>query len=100
MARPHAKGMHREEIKAKLRMKFGSLRRAATEFGVHYSAISRVFLFPNDSRPVELKIARALDLSPHLLWPDRWTAAGEPLPRAGKSGEPVVCDHRKNGGAA
>jgi len=64
-------GMHREQIKAKLRIKFGTLKAFAQSLGMD-ECVARAALF----RPypkVEALIALALDTTPQALWPERYT---------------------------
>ena len=74
-------GMHPEDIKAVLRRRFGFITDLSVEWGYDRSAISNTLVRPNYSQPVELRIAQALGLHPHAIWPDRWTAEGIPMPR-------------------
>jgi len=96
------KGWHPEDIKAALRKKHGSITRLAERWGYHRTAISTVLRRPGASAPVELRIAQALDLSPHILWPDRWSPEGALRPgrqRADHS-NPSDKSHRQKRGAA
>lgn len=101
MGREQPKGWHREDIKAALRKQHGSLERLSTRWGYHKSAvgiaISGSAYFPT----VELRIAEELKLSPHTLWPDRWTPEGVPLSRAERNlSRPRLDAHRPNARAA
>lgn len=82
MARSPA-AWHPEDIKAELRKRHGSLRRLSMSWGYRITAVSQVLRDPRYSRPLEQKIASALGVKPHVLWPDRWTADGSALPRDG-----------------
>lgn len=83
MAQP-APGWHPEDIKAALRKKHGPIGHLSRTWGFNQAAISKVLRFPSESITVERLIAAALNVSPHELWPDRWTKRGEPLPRLTK----------------
>lgn len=76
-------GWHREDIKAALRKRHGTLRELCARWGYGERAISMVLLDPRYSRPLEQRISGALGVEPHILWPDRWTADGSPVPRDG-----------------
>ena len=75
-------GMHVEDIKAALRRRHGTLRALAATWGRHPSSISRALTNPCFSVPTEKLIAKALKMPLHDIWPDRWTEAGESLPRS------------------
>lgn len=60
---------HREDIKAELRKRYGTLRALSTSWGMNGQAITHTLLRPNHHRPTARRIAQALDLSPHELWP-------------------------------
>jgi Ner family transcriptional regulator len=82
MGRDEPKGWHREDIKAALRKKHGSLERLSVSWGYHKSTVA-VALNPGSSIPtVERRIAEELGHPPHTLWPDRWTPEGTPRPIA------------------
>lgn len=74
-------GLHPEEIKAALRMRYGSLREICRTWGVNRAAISNALRDPAHSIPTEMRIALALGKRPQVLWPDRWDADGKALPR-------------------
>lgn len=82
MGRVSPKGWHREHIKAALRERFGSLEHLSRTWGYHPSAISAALCPGTRLRAVEQRIATALGVTPHTLWPDRWTPEGERLPSA------------------
>ena len=81
MAQQNA-GWHQENIKAELRKRFGSLRLFAQAQQVSKQAVSGALASPTRSSRVELLIASALEVPPHLLWPDRWTSDGKKIDRA------------------
>lgn len=101
MGRDAPKGWHRERIKAELRERYGTLTRLCRQWGLHPSAIS-VALMPNGRlRTVERRIAEALNLQPHTLWPDRWHPDGTPVPPAERKASPArAAAHRPNAKAA
>ena len=80
----HAQVWHLEDIKAELRKRHGSLRALSPSWGYHRGAITKVLTDPRYSEVLERRIASALAVSLHVLWPDRWTETGEPLPRTGE----------------
>lgn len=79
MTQTHRKGMHAEEIKAALKMRFGSLAAFAVKLGRNEGAVSRAINTPGYSRPVEAEIAKILCKPVHEIWPSRYDVSGEPL---------------------
>jgi len=77
-----ASGWHPEDIRAAIRKRYGTLRALSLSFGMDPATVSVTLLRPNASSRVERLIAAAIGETPHALWPDRWSKAGEPLPRA------------------
>lgn len=73
---------HPENIKAELRKQFGSLCHLSESWGLHRTAISNTLHRPMDSKQTEKRIAKALGVPLHVLWPDRWSEEGTPLPRS------------------
>ena len=80
MAKPKP-GIHREDLKAALRKQYGSLASLSRRWGYSRVGIANVLGNPYYSVPLERRIAQALDLHPHDIWPDRFSADGEALPR-------------------
>lgn len=80
MAKP-APGIHREDLKAMLRKRYGSLAALSRLWGYSRLGIPNVLGNPYYSVPLERRIAQALGLHPHEIWPDRFSADGEALPR-------------------
>lgn len=72
---------NRERIKGELRTKFGPITELSIKWGYARGAISAVLMRRAYSIPLEIRIAAALEVSPHALWPDRWTPDGQSLPR-------------------
>lgn len=72
---------HKEDIKAELRKRFGSLRSLALSWGYSDYVISGVLSRKRSSIPVELRVAAALGVAPQELWPDRWEPDGTPKRR-------------------
>lgn len=64
-------GMHKEQIKALLRIKFGTLKAFAEVLGVDESLIRHTLTRPQPR--TERLIAAALDTTPLALWPERYT---------------------------
>lgn len=74
-------GIHREDLKAMLRKRYGSLDALSRSWGFHRLCVSSAIRNPYYSVPLEGRIAEALNLHPHYIWPDRFSADGEALPR-------------------
>jgi Ner family transcriptional regulator len=66
---PRRKVWHREDIKAELRKRYGTLCALSTGWGMNAQAITHTLLRPHHHKPTARRIAAALDLSPHDLWP-------------------------------
>ena len=81
MARKPAR-WHPEDIKAALRKKFGGLGELSESWGLDRSAISNTLRRPFNSMRVEKRIALALGVPLHELWPNRWRIDGTPYPRS------------------
>lgn len=64
-------GMHKEDIKAELRKRFGSMKAFADQCGVDKS-ILRTALYRAYPK-AEALIAQALNTTPQALWPERYT---------------------------
>lgn len=63
-------GMHKEEIKAAIRMKGVSVTGLALKHGYCRSAVSMTLQQPWPA--VEKLIADLLEMPPHEIWPDRY----------------------------
>lgn len=98
MAQP--KGWHPERIVAELRMRFGNITDLSVSWGYHRSMVSRVIRDPQASARGERRIADAIGVTPHTLWPDRWTPEGAPLPRSPQTAPGPASRHRQNERAA
>jgi Ner family transcriptional regulator len=98
MARP--KGWHPEQVKAALRQRFGSLSALSLAWGLNPAAISAALQPGRRSSGVERRIAEALDVSPFVIWPDRWSPDGNPLPRGADGSRAAPTPHRQNEEAA
>ena len=79
MARP-ARGMHPEDVKAAIRIKFRTVTALTDSWGLHRSIVTQVLRNPLFSIRTERRIADALKLTPHAIWPDRWRRDGSPIP--------------------
>lgn len=77
----HAKGWHRQDIRAALVKRYGPTTALARSWGYCRSAISIALLGSNSWPAIEERIARALDTTPHALWPDRWSPEGQRRPQ-------------------
>jgi Ner family transcriptional regulator len=87
---------HREDIKAELRKRNGSLTALSVKSGLHPSAIANALRRPGDSTRVERLIARELNVPLHELWPERWASSGERLPhKPNGSGIPIPTERQK-----
>ena len=104
MADTSAEGWHREDIKAALRKQFGSLANLSRAWRYHPRAVSQALLGRSGrSRRIEMRIAEALGVTPHTLWPDRWTPEGTRRPHsaiAGNPSRPAPTPHRQKRGRA
>ena len=89
------KGWHPEDVKAALRKRYGSITALSVSWGFNPAAISAAFIPGRRSSPVERRIAAALDVSPFVIWPDRWSPDGKPLPRARKVSRAPKTPHRQ-----
>lgn len=74
---------HREDIKAALRKRHGSLRALSKGWGYSRRAVSNVLEDPHYSRRLEKLVSQDLGVELHVLWPDRWAADGSPVPGDG-----------------
>ena len=72
---------HREDIKAELRKRFGTMAALGIGWGYNRRAATNARSTSGHSRRIELRIADALGETPWKLWPDRWGSDGVPLPR-------------------
>jgi Ner family transcriptional regulator len=101
MGRHQPQGWHREDIKAALRKRHGSLEKLSTSWGYHKSTVA-VALNPGSYIPtVERRIAAELGQHPHTLWPDRWTPDGTPKSVAERNiTPPAPAAHRPKDKAA
>lgn len=95
----HAKGWHRQDIRAALAKRYGALTALSVTWGYSRAAISNALRGTSSWPAVEERIARALDTSPHELWPNRWTPEGQRRPRhvikAEASRAPAVSQRQK-----
>jgi lambda repressor-like predicted transcriptional regulator len=81
----NAQGMHPADIVAAIRKQHGTCRALAKRLEVSPSAIAHVIQDPLYSTRLERRLALAIGVSLHAIWPDRWTEAGEALPRSQRS---------------
>lgn len=96
-----SKGWHPEDIKAALRKRHGTLTRLCRQWGLSSNVISIALHRDSLLWTVERRIADALEVPPHTLWPDRWHPDGTPVPpaeRKASRNRPVA--HRPNAKAA
>jgi Ner family transcriptional regulator len=75
-------GWHREDIKAALVKRCGRMTLLSVTWGYDRSAITNALRGVRRHEALEKRIATALGVSPHALWPDRWAQDGAPLPRS------------------
>ena len=73
--------MHPAFITATIKERFGTQAQLARRLSVTPSAISQFLRRPASRSPLGGQIAKALGVSLHALWPDRWSEDGQPLPR-------------------
>jgi len=77
MTRKPVKGLHKEEIKAKIRMTGSTMVGLSLRWGFHRTAINTALRKPWPS--VEAKIAKLIKMKPADIWPDRYDQDGNPL---------------------
>ncbi|MDV7341010.1 helix-turn-helix domain-containing protein [Terasakiella sp. A23] len=77
MTREPAKGLHKEEIKAKIRMTGWTMVGLSRHWGFHWTAINTCLRNPWPT--VEAKIAKLIKMEPQEIWPDRYDQDGNPL---------------------
>jgi Ner family transcriptional regulator len=77
MTRQPAKGLHKEEIKAKIRMTGWTMVGLSRHWGFHWTAINTALRKPWPT--VEAKIAKLIKMKPQAIWPDRYDQDGNPL---------------------
>ncbi|NJM00315.1 MAG: transcriptional regulator [Synechococcaceae cyanobacterium SM2_3_2] len=63
--------MHREEIKAQLRLIGSSLASVARELGVKKQTVNTVVVGKGRSKRIEMAIAQKLGLTVEEVWPER-----------------------------
>lgn len=70
---------HPADIKAALNKAGWTMTALAATHGINRATISNVFLrsYPLNER----RIADAIGVDPHVIWPSRWNADGTPKPR-------------------
>ncbi|CAI9120470.1 helix-turn-helix domain-containing protein [Brytella acorum] len=95
-------GMHPEEIKARICIKWGTLTAFAKRIGRTDNAVSNTIRQPGYSVPIEREIAKDMNMLPHDVWPDRFLYDGTAVSfRSGRF--PIAdapADQRRNGVAA
>ena len=97
MRRAAPQGWHREDIRAALRKKHGTLSALSVSWGLHPSTVAVALSTPGIAA-VERRIAAEIGVHPHTLWPDRWSPEGVQLPRRGKNrSRKRPGAHRQNG---
>jgi Ner family transcriptional regulator len=74
--------LHPENIKAELRKQYGSLDAFGKIHRLSGQSISQAITTGCSIR-VEMLIAKALRMHPHVIWPSRWTGDGKPYFRRG-----------------
>ena len=82
-------GWHPEQIKAAIRQACGPVTRVSIEWGFSKTAISSALRRPDYSMVIEKRIAEALGVSLHELWPSRWAPDGAALPRHSGEFKPI-----------
>jgi len=73
-------GWHREDIKAALVKRYGPIVHLSETWGYDRAAITNALRAPQYSKTLEKRIAQALGVTAHELWPDRWSEDDAPLP--------------------
>lgn len=77
MTQPPSKGLHKEEIRAKIRMRGWTMVGLSQKWGLSPHSVSHALCRPWAS--VEAKIAEFLKMKPEDIWPDRYDEDGKPL---------------------
>ena len=72
---------HPGRITAELRRRFGPITHLSVSWGHNPTAITQTLRRRDYSKALERRIAEALGMSLHELWPSRWTEDGLALPR-------------------
>ncbi|MBX9594407.1 MAG: helix-turn-helix domain-containing protein [Roseomonas sp.] len=72
-------GWPAERIKAELRARYGHITAISRAWGYHPTAVTKTLAIPGYSAAVERLIAEALEVTPHTLWPSRWSPEGLPV---------------------
>lgn len=79
---------HREDIKAELRKKHGSVAEFERRTGLPKRSVKDVL--DGKSRPEVAKaVAVALNRAPHLVFPDRFSPNGDALSRRNPASQPL-----------
>jgi Ner family transcriptional regulator len=89
-------GWDRARIKAELRRQHGSITVLSSSWGYHRAAITCALRRTDYSVSLERRIAAALNLPPHLIWPDRWRPNGTPRRRPVIEADPNRADRGAN----
>jgi len=71
---------HPERIKGELRARYGHITALSEQWGYHRTAITKTLSMRGYSPKLERLIAEALGEPLHIVWPDRWTPTGLPIP--------------------
>ena len=79
------RGLHKEQIKAALRMSGSTLTALSKSWGFDRSAISVALTRPWPE--VETRIAETIGLPVQEIWPARYFPDGSPRPRAANSND-------------
>lgn len=83
-----------EWIKYQLRSRGQSFTRLAEELGVSHNAVGNAKYGPYPR--IERAIAKALDMAPQQIWPERWNADGTPCRRRPNRSESRIYDQNCN----
>ena len=88
MGRDEPKGWHREDIKAALRKKHGSVERLSSSWGYHKSTVGWALVPGNRIPNIERRIAEELGVTPQGMDGLRALGPAASSPRCFTSGEP------------
>ncbi|MFT9018005.1 helix-turn-helix domain-containing protein [Acetobacter malorum] len=69
-------GLHPEDIKSRIRKKFGSMAEFARRNKRNPNTISNAIFTPGYSTRIERMIAEELGMTPQSIWPDRYHMDG------------------------
>jgi Ner family transcriptional regulator len=85
-------------IKYELHERGWTMTALAEQHGINRATISNVFLRSYPAN--EKRIADAIGVEPHVIWPSRWNVDGTPKPRGIRAMQFNAMERARNGKAA